>query len=341
MMNITFRASNPDNIFDIKGIIDLFVATYDFSFPNRKVYQENFWRERIGNRFISIVAERDSKIVGHLACCPHKNDNKNVQIIMPVVIPCPEEEEILMSLWSLVERIAKKKHWKMAYKFITSYPEKMESVISTIGNFNETAIYPGHRTTNELLDIKTETAYPILYSQHIFDTSLLKNEIVYVPNEYKELAENLYNRSNLPRVFCDLDNKIARIYTDVKPVEIKSYKHTGLCRAYITPSLLNNYSKEALLYDETRFCDMLLYVSLFDPECPSFCKFLESLGYSFSGIIPLIDGGDHIIYSKDLSNLKNYHFSKDSSEKLRSIILENESIEQNRYESTENIQVVL
>lgn len=341
MNNVIFRASNADNIFDIRGIIDLFMASYGLSFPNHEVYQESFWRERIGNRFISIVAERNSKIIGHLACCPHKNDNKNIQIIMPVAVPCNEEEEILMSLWNIVERIAKKKSWRMAYKFITSYPSKMESVISIIGNFNEMAIYPGHRTADELMDIKTETAYPILYSQHIFNSSLIKKEVVYVPNAYKEFAQNFYSYSGLPRSFCDTDKKFIKIYTDEKPIEIKSYKHTGLCRAYVTPSLLSSYSKEMLTYDDTRFCDMLLYVNLSDPKCPSFCEFLESAGYSFCGIIPLIDGKDHIIYSKDLSNLKNYHFLKENSEKLRSMILENESITQEQYKSTQATQVLL
>ena len=63
-LDINLRATNPDNVFDIRGIIDLFNITYGSTFPNHEVYLEDFWKERIGNRFISIVAERNSKIIG-------------------------------------------------------------------------------------------------------------------------------------------------------------------------------------------------------------------------------------------------------------------------------------
>lgn len=329
--NIILRATNPDNVFDIRGIIDLFNITYGSTFPNHEVYLEDFWKERIGNRFISIIAERNSKIIGHIACCPHKEDPKNVQIIMPVVIPCNEEQEILNMMWKLVENIAVKKSWKMAYKFITSYPEKMENTISMIGNFYDSAIYPGHQNNNTQKDqdnseTKTQTSFPILYSQHTFDSKLIKTEVFYAPKAYQEIIINFYRELQIPRrLGNNQSKKIFKIYSDIKPVEIKSYKHTGLCRAYITPSMLTSFSLDALSYDTNRFSDALYYVNLLDPKCPDFCDYLESHSYSFCGVIPLIDGSDYIIYSKNIDNLKNFHFSKEESENLRSIILENEN----------------
>lgn len=331
--DINLRATNPDNIFDIKGIIDLFNITYGSTFPNHEVYIEDFWKERIGNRFISIVAERNNKIIGHIACSPHKDDPKNVQIIMPVVIPCNEEQEILNMMWDLVEELAKKKSWKIAYKFITSYPERMENTISMIGNFYDSAIYPGHNDSKKKLNsfntdsIKSQTNYPILYSQHTFNSKLIKEEYYYSPSAYNEIIANFYRGLQIPRKQGNLRTKNTfKVLEDVKPVEIKSYRHTGLCRAYITPSLLSSYTKDALKYDKNRFSDALYYINLLDPKCPKFCEFLESLGFSFCGIIPLIDGSDYIIYSPNLSNLKECHFTKEESENLRALILENENI---------------
>ncbi len=332
-LDINLRATNPDNVFDIRGIIDLFNITYGSTFPNHEVYLEDFWKERIGNRFISIVAERNSKIIGHITCCPHKDDPQNIQIIMPVVIPCNEEQDILNMMWELVENLAKKKSWKMAYKFITSYPERMENTISMIGNFFDSAIYPGHKD-NKLSEcnrneIRTQTEFPVLYSQHTFDSKLFKEEIFYAPKAYEDIIKDFYLGLQIPRKLGNNKNKkISKIYSDIKPVEIKSYKHAGLCRAYITPSLLSSFNEDALSYDTNRFQDALYYVNLLDPKCPELCEFIESLGYSFCGIIPLIDNSDYIIYSRNVNNLKEFHFTKEASENLRALILENENISQ-------------
>ena len=338
-LDINLRATNPDNVFDIRGIIDLFNITYGSTFPNREVYIEDFWKERIGNRFISIVAERNSKIIGHIACCPHKEDPQNIQIIMPVVIPCNEEQDILNMMWELVEHLAEKKSWKIAYKFITSYPERMENTISMIGNFYDSAIYPGHRNYKNQEDtklketegneVRTQTDFPVLYSQHTFDSKLIKEEIYYAPKTYEDIIKDFYLGLQLPRKLGNNKNKkITKIYSDVKPVEIKSYKHTGLCRAYITPSLLSSFNEDALSYDTNRFDDALYYVNLLDPKCPDFCEYIESIGYSFCGVIPIIDNSDYIIYSKNIGNLKDFHFTKEASENLRALILENENIPQ-------------
>ena len=253
---------------------------------------------------------------------------------MPVVTPCDYEEKILHLLWEKVESLARTKSWKMAFKFITSYPEKMERTISKIGNFNEIALYPGHKNEQSLNDIQTETSYPVLYSQHTFDASRIKKEKIYVPSQYKDIVEKFYRDVSIQRDFAKEDEKDSLlILDDAKPVELKSYRHTGLCRLYVTPSLLPTFNKNQISFDNTRFYDALIYVNLFDSKCPLFCEFLEEIGYSFSGIIPLIDGGDYIIYSKSLENLKEHHFSKDSAESLRETILQlnnNRNIEYNQ-----------
>ncbi|MGI6680003.1 MAG: hypothetical protein ACOX3T_00680 [Bdellovibrionota bacterium] len=330
-LDINLRATNPDNVYDIKGIIELFNLTYGSTFPNKEVYMEDFWKERIGNRFISIVAEQNSKIIGHIACCPHKEDPQNIQIIMPVVAPNSNEQEILNIMWGLVEDLAVKKSWKMAYKFITSYPKKMENTISMIGNFYDSAIYPGHKldeiATLEAKEIHTQTSYPILYSQHTFNSELIKNDYFYPPNAYVDIITDFYIGLKIPRrLGSDKSKKTFEIYSDIKPIELKSYKHTGLCRIYITPSLLTSFTKDCIEYDTNRFSDALYYVNLLDPKCPDFCEYMETKGYSFCGIVPLIDSGDYIIYSKNISNLKDFHFTKEASENLRDIILKNENL---------------
>lgn len=340
MRHIELKASNPDNIYDIKGIINLFYLSYQDTFPNHEVYNEEFWRERIGNRFISIIAKENDEVVGHIACCPQKEDKENVQIIMPVVIPCDYEQEILNKLWEKVEGLAKKKSWKMAFKFITSYPQKMEQTISKIGNFNEIALYPGHKKEESLNDIQTETSYPVLYSQHTFDSSKIKKEKIYVPSQYKDIVEKFYKDISIQREFANNDdNNSLLILDDAKPVELKSYRHTGLCRLYVTPSLLPTFNKSQISFDNSRFYDALIYVNLFDSKCPLFCEFLEDMGYSFSGVIPLIDGGDYIIYTKSLENLKENHFTKASAEALRENILRLENSRNIEYKEEHENQV--
>lgn len=119
---LTVRATNPDNRIEASKLVELFTNAYGPSYFAKQVYDLDFWYAQdteelsIREELISIIAEDNSRFVGHLAL--HKPPASGiVHLMLPAIHPAYRKYVFHLSriFWRFVERLAERQDWQLLY----------------------------------------------------------------------------------------------------------------------------------------------------------------------------------------------------------------------------------
>ena len=219
------------------------------------------------------------------------------------------------ALWKAVSHTAQRQGWESIYKYISTGDDRIQPILARAFGLADTAIYPGYRSSAirsrrhghpSSESVMVDISPPVVVAQRALSPNSGSETPVYVPEQHLEMVRCLYEPLGLKRTFCASSEGVHEapaIAADAQGVELRSFRHTGLCQLFVQPSLLSSFQRAAVEVDAARFNDCVVFVNLFDSRTPAFCEFLEENGFRFSGIVPLLQGRDSILYSRRRSGL--------------------------------------
>jgi hypothetical protein len=317
---LTIKALGPDNDVELAQIVQLVEKGYGDTFPIKSAYDLQFWKAHIGQRFTSIVAVKDGKIVGHIAAQPENVDPRNVQILFSLWDPeLPElQREFTTRAWEILRAQSKKKSWQMIYSFVFDNTSPMRIFTSDMIKCNSLAICPGYfpgvqttfegSATNSPLS-KNGSRTDIVVVQKVLSTPSEAREL-FIPARHQVMVERLYKPLGLKRTFARKPRtNQAALQTDLA-VERECFARSGICQFFITPSLLAKDEDPLAEVINSSLKEVFIFVNALDPKCPDFCEKLEESGYKFCGALPMLRGRDSLIYYQEsLSGLDINHYT--------------------------------
>jgi len=301
LMDIQIKAGSPDNELEIRNIIDLFRSEYKSTFPEQAVYHEAFWARRITTRFSSILAYQDHELVAHLALQPERKRKHCAQITFPAIKSnkISTMQEISKAVLQCLERQAYRHEWYNLYTLLMSHTKHYQKIACEDFKFSESAILPNYfgsgQNAKKAMQTKKRDA---IFALRFFDKVTDKKQIletIFVPKKHLDICKYLYSGQNLKNKFKTSSEKNVAVPTDLRACATYRYQGHDFSHVYVTPSLLNNFNSVLHYTDNSN----LFFINLYDPKCPDFCDYLEDLGLSFCGVIPLtFKSKEYIVYSK-------------------------------------------
>lgn len=314
--SLAIKAVNPDNFREAGQLVELFTAAYGTSYFHKQVYDPHFWFAKDGTeeeepQLTSIVALDENRFIGHLALKGAGEPGIN-QLLLPAVHPAYRKQVFEMSrvFWQCVESMARRQGWRLVYHFSHVAHPISQVVAAKCFRSVEVALIPNYILPARyhvmgMRRCKLRTSLVAMYN--VFDTSALPTLTIYPPEHHADIIRELYYPLRLDRVFKQgADASPWRSPSHVgrqdghspSPLEAREFE---LDKLTIIPSQITNIEqllRVAAEASKTRGRRLFIQIALDDPYCALTCRALESYGYRFCGVLPLLGGRDYILYSE-------------------------------------------
>lgn len=309
---LSIFAVNPDNRSQVESIIELVELMYSRSFPLHRAYDYSYWQSRIGNRFVSLVAEYKGQIIAHLAAYPDNDNSGNVQILFPFVHPA--YSELTATVFALlVERVlglALRQLWKSVYFFEGIAPAEINTVISEELGTVPVAVCPGYLCQDEIQattngfsrssgEAPERSSCDIVVSQRILRHDRKKRKI-YLPLEHQEFCSTILKSLGVDMLSPDEETNIesSRYTSEMQALSIHHYRSSNVSHIYVRPSLLKNAKAlvESIRSSELTRRAAYVFVNGNDPLAPTVARELQHSAFCFCGILPNLYNQDSLVY---------------------------------------------
>ena len=310
MDSIEIRAANPDNDIVIGQLPELFESLYGRSFPFPQVYQKEFWKSAVHDRFVSLVVLLGGKeVIGHVALWADKTDPRNVQIALPAFSPQHIEyyPQATEALREIIENTANRQGWRSVYHFRPAPFPGIQLLLH--GALSETAIFPSYLNEGEFRargyrygsgsDTRTRRGH-IAHALKVFSKDLGQCEkVLFVPEAHREMIQYLYEPLKVRRRFESSASVVPLGYrpfpADVAACSVTNFPRTGAQHVFLEPSLLHGRALKSVLPRTDGHT--YVFVEMTDPTCPGVCRELQDLGFRFLGVVPVKDGRESIVFA--------------------------------------------
>lgn len=313
MSEIVFKAVSPDNHREVIQIPELFRKVYGDTFPVTKVYSSQFWLTHIGNRFINLVAQREGKIIGHVAIEPQAGEPQTgerrvAQVGFALCDPKYRAylPEMTQKASELISRVAVRQNWRMIYCYHYGDVPDVGGFFHGVLRCVDVAICPSYFPESDLRlrGMRTRRKNDpsgrsnLLITQRVLSDDTDSIEL-YVPKQHLEICKYLYAPLTLSRTFAaKAGSAPSFVSADSAAVESRIFSRIEVAHYFVKPSLFEkgHYALDA--FDSPKMKSVFLFVDMRDPQTPVFCERAEEKGYNFCGILPLQRGQESIIYYK-------------------------------------------
>jgi len=311
--DVKIKALGPDNSSQIRELPRLFAAAWGQTFPSSGVYRESFWRGHIGRRFTSVAATVNGRIAAHIALRPVPGSPGDIELCLPA---CAPEDRALLpdfmdAAWEMIRRQGQRQAWRSIFSCGFESVHPLDQTISRMFHGREIALLPGLLPTAagrirgfrmpraSRLARESSRGHAVLSFRALTPHDDVPLDL-YVPEQHLEVCRLLYGPLGLPRRFWSAPpaEHTAGLNADRRGIERSWYRSSGVRMSLVAPSLVSpREDLEGRCFDGQQASFLL--VDMRDPACPEFADSLETRGYRFCGVVPLLYGQESLIYCKE------------------------------------------
>lgn len=352
---VVTRALNNDNYRDAKKLVALFRSHYGNGHPFRKVYETDFWsriqqRKLDSGSLLSLVALDGEEFIAHLAVDYDTSANA-LQILLPAIHPDYRCKlfYIVRAFWRHIQKAATRQGWRSIFTYSLSSQPMLELLATKCFHSRAVALFPSRVGSDE------EESFPsqdngeqlsILVMCRTFDKNHSETRSLYPPSAHARIIRELFDEMKLDRNFLNAaqgknkgteqTTQISRHaeHFDSRLIDSKGFapqflKGFGIYQLRITPAALAD--TDTALSSLQRLENppgekqrkLVVQVALDDSRCPQFCLRLESIGYRFCGILPMVGSHDFVAYTRfEDSWIRDVTLYSAHSKSLRDYILQ-------------------
>lgn len=288
------KATNPDNRAELRSLIALFTKNWGNTYPISAVYSENFWQERLGTQYLSVVAMRRHNVVAHIAVRLDEQFPSDAHLCMVAFDPEYQDQmsELARQLWAHLMLSPYSKTWSSRCAATVPGCPVVDKFVASLVSPSCAAILPEY--LNPIDDQSVERRPVQLCVERVQPLKAPEVAKLRIPERYRPLAQSQFLRFGLTPQFSAGARDAQALSADAQAVLRYRYAGWGTEHLFIVPSLVASW-------DEIEISDRLrsvLFIDTRDVLCPDMCQQAESHGYVFCGFLPFMCGRHSIVYAQ-------------------------------------------
>ena len=307
---VEIKALNPDNLFEIEQLIQLYLRSYGNSYPHKGVYSSSYWigqsRSLLrSQKFVNLAEYRNRKMVGHLGLRLDPAHG-GAEIISLAVDPADRQNifQTARQAWQLLERQAARHACRSIHFFCPLKHPALQVLARKCFHCWESAILPGylHSVPLPWSSFGEKKEVGVVVMQNFLQPELKPPLPIYPPERHFGMISHLYQTLGPNRDLRSAGTSPLKV-EPAGPASGIEVEYRRRYRAYhisIMPSQAPLSGLEECLQRLGQTSDARIYlqVRLDNQNCPGICSFIESLGYHFCGVMPELKGHDYVIYAR-------------------------------------------
>lgn len=293
----------PDNAHYLRQLPELFMRAYGKDYVTPDVYELQFWKTHIGQRFISLGVAVDKELIAHLSI-GHDFSNEGEVALSHFALD-PEASDDHAAVGSLLANAVFSQTHRSGrgflYSLVPTDDTKLLDVLSPLLNLTPVAFCPGYFPGNS--GVKRRDAWVAL--------SLIECESnpadIFLPDNSVNVCGELLNRLGTTRSVHS-QNRPHPSLTSVNGSSQKRegvglqqafFQRQGVRLSFLVPSLLadNALPLESEPAGSSPVAADFLLIDCRDPQAPRLCESLELNGYHFAGFFPRLKNSDYLVFS--------------------------------------------
>lgn len=354
---IEVRAANLENHFDAERLDELFqdhriARDIDQNLHARRLWSNTGECPSEEDGFTCLVAAGNDRFLAHLAI-RHDNTARSLELLLPTFHPAMRNEvlSLFRALCEVAEKHAKRQRRMTLVHYATTSHPFYQFIFSKCLQSKATALIPSSKAVyghgqSGLLSASGGSALAML--QVVCPAARCRVRAVFPPQAHLEMIRFLYDSLGLHRVFLTPQSPTSCVahgpeqgpanpFLDCpdssmknrlnRAASIAELEASGLSAFRVYPSAIKHDTAYVELQRAEEVCrekcvPCHCQISLSDPCCPAFSRYLEDRGYRFSGILPLVGKDDFIAYSRlERSSLISMRLYTKSARSLRDYML--------------------
>jgi hypothetical protein len=252
--SLKIKACNPDNTVETSQLVGLFRDSYGDQFPFSSVYDKDYWSRQAGVRFLSVLAMRKFRVVGHLGARPESANPRVVQICFPACAAEIRDEavECAKEAWSILHAVSSRKNWSAVYFSSFSDLELMQRIGTEALGVRSTAILPGYiPIQNPRCNRSARRSRDGGRSHAVVAQRLLQNPAaspstpLYIPERHAEISRELLTGIGMVaaagRINIESSQNAAALPADAPALQSHFFKEWGSAYYVVRPTLLTSF----------------------------------------------------------------------------------------------------
>ena len=285
---LSVKPVNPDNISQVRRVVQLFSKKYGDLFPHRSVYNEQFWTTHIQSRFCSLGIYDGKKMIGHVAVQPDPGNPGTIQILYPV-FDTPSQDDFISAALALkenLERMSERQEWQAIYFFCSANDQELQRLAVQFFGTTPVAIIPDY------FEARGERNGAIVFAKSCQPST----GAFYHPTRWNNIVHPIANSLNLELLPLQSEDS-SLLSADWSPLERQLYRNMRVSFNFVCPSLLNDYTDALRVSEDQLAYSNYFLVELRDQKCEEFCSYLEDRSFTFCGVLPLLRGRYSAFYT--------------------------------------------
>lgn len=308
---------------------------------------------------IHLVAMEGDQCLAHIAIVVDRL-SRSAELVLPAIKRGYRKSlcNIARLFWDHLQLLGERQGWSFLYQYTPASEPLMQLIGHRFLHASDLAIIPptSEHSSGESQKIgltRPREGQGFVLLSNVLRSGRGRQQALFPPLHRLEEVRRLYYPLFLKRRFVNettpqdhssrwfvdnFGNEAARLPSN-QPYSYEQSPFARLAMLKIIPSAIDGSVKATTADASTRARDVgfdfVILVALNDPDCPQVSEELESLGYTFSGIFPLLDNNDYILYTRfsayELSRMTLY------SESARQLQLEMLSEKEQAHVSDSNL----
>ena len=285
------RAVNPDNTLELTRLRDLCHHTYGERAKEAQLIDLDFWRNQLNGQTVSLVAEYNREILGHIAYRPDRHNTKHVQLLLPALAPDSSgiAHEMATAAWETIKKVAERQGWEMVYMYTFVDSPELQTLTHTVVGATDCALIP-----HFLGGVSDAGRVDVLVSCRVLRDASLGD--VYAPAQYVEPVNQILQRAGIERNVIASGTPSYRGRLGSPGFEVHSSPASGTAVIVVRPSLLQGSEELDVATNLDSIETACVLCDANDAVTPSFAETIEAKGFRFAGFIPLLHNQDSLVF---------------------------------------------